>query len=622
MPAKKIGYAQRLRYAFDKTMAAGAPALVGWLAVISLIVIALASLFLVITGITPEGVDNLSFGEAMWESLMRTLDSGTMGGDAGWSFRMVMLVVTLAGIFIVSALIGILSSGLEAKLDELRKGRSVVLEENHSIILNWSPSVFDILGELAIANESERRPRVVIMADKDKVEMEDEIAAKAPKMGRTKVICRSGDPTDLADLQIVNPQAARSVIITSPEGDAPDAAVIKSIVALVNDPGRRAEPYRIAAEIRDPENAEIARAVGGAEAQLVLADELIARIMVHSSRETGLSGVYTELLDFDGSEIYAAAQPSIVGLRFGDALLCYDGCCLIGLVDGAGRVEIHPDLDRIIAADDVALIIAEDDTTIVPRAAPALANDDPVVTPAPRHATADRTLILGWNRRGPTVVRELSRHVVAGSELTIATPGGLDADVAADPAAKIKVTVVDAEITRPAVIEGLDVLSYDQVLVLGASDDLPAQTADTHTLVTLLHLRRIAEAAGKTIDVVSEMIDVRNRQLAEVTRANDFVVSNKLVSLMLAQASENPYIAEIFAQLLDAEGTEIHLRPASDYVPLGQPVDFHLVTRAARRQGQVAIGHARAGAGVVVNPPKTDALAYGAGDRIIVLARD
>ena len=30
---------------------------------------------------------------------MRTLDAGTVGGDAGWGFRIVMLVVTMAGIF-------------------------------------------------------------------------------------------------------------------------------------------------------------------------------------------------------------------------------------------------------------------------------------------------------------------------------------------------------------------------------------------------------------------------------------------------------------------------------------------------------------------------------------------
>ena len=60
---------------------------------------------------------------------MRTLDSRTpwAATPAGPS-AVVMLLVTLAGIFVVSALIGVLSSGMESKLDELRKGRSRVLE--------------------------------------------------------------------------------------------------------------------------------------------------------------------------------------------------------------------------------------------------------------------------------------------------------------------------------------------------------------------------------------------------------------------------------------------------------------------------------------------------------------
>ena len=96
----------RLRYAFDKTMAAGPIALIGWLAVVSLLIVAIAGAFLAVTQISPEGGSPLGFLEAFWESLMRTLDAGTMGGDAGWAFRMVMLVVTLGGIFIVSILTG------------------------------------------------------------------------------------------------------------------------------------------------------------------------------------------------------------------------------------------------------------------------------------------------------------------------------------------------------------------------------------------------------------------------------------------------------------------------------------------------------------------------------------
>ena len=139
-------------------MSAGTIALIGWLAALSLVIIVVASLFIVIAGIAPEGGEQHGFIETGWESLMRTLDWGTVGGDNGWPYRIVMLVVTIAGIFIFSALIGVLSSGLEAKIAELRKGRSRVLEKGHTIILNWSPSLVDILGSWRLRMKARRRP--------------------------------------------------------------------------------------------------------------------------------------------------------------------------------------------------------------------------------------------------------------------------------------------------------------------------------------------------------------------------------------------------------------------------------------------------------------------------------
>ena len=123
---------------------------------------------------------------------------------------------------------------------------------------------------------------------------------------------------------------------------------------------------------------------------------------------------------------------------------------------------------------------------------------------------------------------------------------------------------------------------------------------------------------------------MRNRALAEVTRADDFIVSDRLISLLLTQVSENKALSAVFADLFDAEGSEIYLQPAADYVATGRAVDFYTVVEAARRRGEVAIGYRlRAQAndplhdyGVVVNPRKSEEVTFGAGDRIIVVAED
>jgi hypothetical protein len=172
-----------------------------------------------------------------------------------------MLFVTLGGIFVVSALIGVLNNAIEGQMERLRKGRSVVLEANHMLILGWSPQIFTILNELMTANENQSRARIVVLAAKDKVEMEDEIRERVEIKGKTRIICRSGSPIDPTDLEIANPHSAKSIIVLPPENSDPDTDVIKTVLAITNNPNRRAEPYHIVTQIRHEKNLNVLKMV-------------------------------------------------------------------------------------------------------------------------------------------------------------------------------------------------------------------------------------------------------------------------------------------------------------------------------------------------------------------------
>ena len=642
---RQVRLGDRLRYSFDNSMSRGAIALIGYLGLVSMGLIVLAALVVVILGIRPEGETAApGFVEAAWLSLMRTLDSGTMGGDMGWGFRLAMLFVTLGGIFIVSALIGVINSGLEDKLSELRKGRSFVLEKDHTLILGWSPKIFTILSELVQANLNRTRPRVVILAEKDKVEMEDEIGDEVGPTGNTRIICRTGSPLNLNDLEIVNPHQARSIVILAPESDEPDSEVIKSILAITNNPGRRPEPYHIVAEISDLRNLEVARMVGRDEAQLVVTGDLISRIIVQTSRQSGLSVVYTELLDFGGDEIYFTEEPRLAGRTFGEALLAFEDSCIMGLRFRDGRIALNPPMDTRIEEGDRVISISEDDDTVRlsdrvgawdgswDDLARRLEIDEAAIHGAqPSSRRPERTLLLGWNERGATIINELDNSVAPGSELTlVAAVEGLSERVASDcdGLKNQKLTCREADTTDRRVLDSLGLPTFDQVILLCYSDTLDIQEADARTLITLLHLRDIEQKGGHDFRIVSEMLDVRNRELAEVTQADDFIVSNKLTSLMLAQISENKELTGVFADLFDPDGSEVYLKPAGDYVELGRAVNFYTVVEAARRRGEVAIGYRREADakdaskayGVMVNPRKAEKVAFAAADRIILLA--
>jgi voltage-gated potassium channel Kch len=628
---RKVTLADRLRYRFDNTISKGTVALIGWLFLVLLALVVTSTLFVYLTGLAPaSGGHRPGFFETLWLDLMRTIDPGNVGGDRGsWPYLLSMLAVTTGGILVFSTLIGVIFAGIDEKLADLRKGRSFVVERGHTVIYGWSPEIFPVVAELVKANESREGACIAILAEHDKVEMEDEIRARVGKTGRTRIVCRTGDPINIDDVEIVNPNEARSILILPPEGPDADSRVIKTVLALTNSPNRREEPYHIVSRIDDPENLEVARMVGRAELRLVAVDDLIARITAQTCRQSGLSVVYTALLDFGGDEIYFTHEPRLVGSTFGEALPAYEGCSVIGLRKEDGRIALNPQADTEISADDEIILIAEDDSVIhlsehtVPEIDATAIRKPPSREPGP-----ERTLILGWNDRAPTIVAELDHYVHSGSEVTVVTPDGEVPSSRFDELKNQKVTSSVGDATDRRILDQLEVSSYDHVIVLGHPDEPDPNAADSKTLVTLLHLREIAERTEHRFSIVSEMLDVRNRELAEVTGADDFIVSDHLASLMMCQVSENRELSTVFEDLISSHGSELYLKPASEYVEPGVPLNFYTVLEAARRRGEVAVGY-RLGAeigdpgtsyGVHLNPLKSRRVTFAEHDSLIVLA--
>ena len=634
--APKYTFRQRFGYWFDNMMSRGIGALIGMLAVFTLVIITVAGLLITIGGhiLAPEGGDPPGFFEAVWLSLMRTLDAGTMGGDAGWGFRFIMLLVTIGGVFIVSALIGILNNGLEAQLERLRKGRSLVLENDHTVILGWNPQIFTVISELVEANTNRKEGAViVVMAEQDKVEMEDAIRERVPDTKNTRIICRSGSPIDLNDIEIVSPHNARSIVLL-PEGEDPDSLVIKSALALTNNPNRHEEPYHIVTQIRNPQNMDVIRMIGHRDVvQPILTSDLIARVVAQTSRQSGLSIVYTELMNFGGDEIYFKNESGLTGKTYQQAVLAFEDSALMGIRRADGNVLINPPSDTDLRADDQVIAISADDDTL--RLSSHAGEADPSLFQkgsGRAKPKAEKCLILGWNRSGITIIRELDSYVPKGSQVTVAADLEELDSLIREQAGKLtnqKIITVEGDSTDRALLEKLNAPDFDHVIVLAYSH-LEPQEADAKTLVTLLHLRDIAEKDETPFSIVSEMLDLRNRELAEAAKVDDFIVSEHLVSLMMAQLSENRDLLPVFTDIFDPEGSEIYLKPVSDYVQTGAPVSFYTVAQAALNRTETPMGYrlmsesgdpAKA-YGVHVNPKKSAQVTFAPEDKVIVFAEN
>ena len=128
---------QRLRYRFDNTISRGTLPVIGYLALLTVALVMSAALVLAITGTEINEQDHPGFLEAFWQSLLRILDPGTFSGDNGWFLRVVMLVVTLFGISIAAVLIGLIASGIEQRIEGLRRGRSAVIDSRTPSTSSW-----------------------------------------------------------------------------------------------------------------------------------------------------------------------------------------------------------------------------------------------------------------------------------------------------------------------------------------------------------------------------------------------------------------------------------------------------------------------------------------------------
>jgi ion channel POLLUX/CASTOR len=623
--ARKARMRTRLRYWFDNTMSRGTPSLIGWLAIASVALIVTITLALAFVAPVDAAGQGPNFFQLLWRTFISTFSLSVPEQDT-LAVLALWFMLALGGIFVVSALVGLLTSGLNRRLEQLRKGRSIVVERGHTVILGWSDQIFTLVSELVEANRSRRRAAITILAEQDKVEMEDRLRYRLGSTGNTRVVCRTGSPLDLTDLEIVNPNAARSIIVLAPEtpsAEDADAYVLKTLLAINRGPAFRDRPHHVVAAVRDGRNRAVATLAGG-DAIVIDGDDISARLVVQTARQSGLSVVYHDLLDFGGDEFYIVSEPRLAGRPFGHALLAYRRCCVVGLFHGNGTTELNPAMHTVIDPEDKLVVLAEDDSAIR-LSERAFAIDESAIVHSFRGPLApERTLILGWNERAVKIIEQLDIYVTVGSAVDVVTDR-LDADTRLGALAyrlrQLAASLKEGDTRDRNTLESLDVASYDNVIVL-SDDRLDPLTADSRVLVTLLHLRDMLSKRGRVGSIVSEMRDDRDRALAQLTRADDFVVSEQMVSLLMTQISENRHLESVFTDLFDPEGAEIYIRPAMYYVRPVPGLTFATVVEAARRRNEVAIGYRIAepgdGHGIVLNPDKEKPMP--AIDRLIVLA--
>jgi voltage-gated potassium channel Kch len=617
-PPTKVSTLTRLRYRFDNAMARGPLVVIAYLAGLSLLVMFLAAAIATVANLAFAGGAHDSFSEELWQAMLRTLDSGSFAADTAWPTRLVALLVTLAGIFLAGSLIGLIANAVDQKVEELRKGRSTVVEARHTLILGWSDQVPRIVSELVLANASERDVAIVVLSSAEKAEMEDTLRERIREPLTTRLVCRSGSTSSPADLERSAVHHARSIIVV--RGDDGDAGVVKAILAV-----RAIDPdlldTHIVAELTHADTARIIRDATGGRVLTVSSDDIVAEVTAQACLQAGLSAVFSDLLDFEGDEMYFTQVPELAGRPYRDALVAFETSSVIGRMGSDGGVELNPAPDAELRADDHLIVIADDDANI--SFSGVQQYDAPPSPPAGASVRDPLDVVLvGWSSFGHKVLQELDEFLPADSKVTVVVDGDLvnRADLDAITLANATLSVKVGE-GGPDDFHALADGAPKRVIVLGYRDALSVDDADARTLVTLLALRSQWPTDGNHgVRIVAELLDQQNLALAVPVGVDDLIVSNALGSLLIAQLSERPALQAVFDDLFDAEGAVVEMRPAPRFVG-AQALPFGAVVAAGAEQAVSVFGYRIAATGeVVVNPPKSQTVTLGAQDTVAVVA--
>lgn len=643
-------FSQKLKYRYEQFIGKGGAGIFWSLLILFFIGYFVALIFRLLFPTETAGVLTIA-----WRTLKEVIDPGNVSLADGESFvsRIGTMIAVLIGVVLFSMVIAFITTTIDNTIADFRKGRGKVWEKNHTLILGWNERVIDIVRELIIANESEKNATIVILADGvDKEQMDDELNSRIADTKTTKIVTTPGYPASIAELERVQAAAAKSIIIMAhctenaviEDKELSDNRVLKSIMALRAVQGGQ-NKLPIVAEIFTEEKRELVSYFNDDNILALDSWNIMGKLMVQTSLTGGLEMVYHELFGFDGSEMYFyKANWGKIG--FYDLAYHFPNGIPIGIYrEEEGKhpkdcIMIHPKRDTLMQPNDEILILAEDDSNINFSPSPVIEPHDYEDSKKRLERKKKRVIMLGWHDVAHIYIKESADYLTEGASFDI---------MMANPTAEMlgqienlrteipqyQINLIEKNPMSLPDLASVNPLDYEMVLILSqeAGEHEP-EKVDADTMVILLLLRKIRKNAGKRKEdttILTQILNSENEELIHQTDVDDFIISNKLITKILAQLSEQPRMKWVYDELFQAEGSEIYVKPANLYFEeVPQSLRFVDLMGAAFKRNEICIGYrlgakaenAKENFGIYINPDKNTSLSFTEQDFVIVIAID
>lgn len=655
-------FSSRVRYKIDNFMSKGSSSI--FLALLSLFLFGF--ILMVVTRMIAHAIlpdETLSgWSEIPWRVYVAVMEGSAAetDGDSNWLAKMASIFGVMVGLILFSSMVAFITSVFESKLEELKRGRSIVLEKNHTLILGFGDRILEIIRELIEANESEEDASIVILAENDKEEMDNIIRDNIPRTLSTRIITRSGVATNINNLKKVMAKNAKSIIIMNnaacwrPEKERKlaDALVLKSIMSIIAVCKGEEHPP-IVCEIHSNRDQTLAQNISKGTVKALNEVSVLSKMIAQLAlSRNGLSIVYGDMVGFDGNEFYFYRPSDGWGdvLTFGQSLYRFKSSTPIGVHTSNGEIIINPPKETFINEKDELIIFAEDDSTILYFKEPIF---NPTIKSIPKTLTKLRTqrvALLNWTTKTEIIMDKLCSYLPKGSELcTFVDLKSKEMDDYVEslifkyPGIKISVNQID--LNDLETLDEIKPQNFDSLLILSPGGNT-IEEMDAYVISLLIRIRQILllnTTKESSLDphsqknwpkLITEVMDSENIDIILNSGVEDFMVSNQFISQIMAQVSEEPLALDVYDDLFKAEGSELYIKPASYYFDFNNKESLSLAygecVEAAQLRDEVILGiqlnseqqNKDKMFGISLIPKKEDLFTLTPNDGLIALAQD
>ncbi|WP_157143073.1 CASTOR/POLLUX-related putative ion channel [Brachyspira pilosicoli] len=518
------------KYRIDRMLNKGLFYQLMLLVCVIIIILLIVSAFIIL-------VFNYPIKDAFWDSLMQFIDTGNISSvDGSFGLVITFLMVTFIGVCGWGSLIAMINKALQDRINNLSKGNAFIMEKGHSIILGYGEEALTIIEEFLIA-----KIKNIVLLSEHNVDIIRKRVSFIKGYRKSNIIIREGSTSRIENIKLLNIKKCSSISIINND-DTESLNILLALKKILNEErdGSNDEKINICLLVHNEDTIEIIKSMEDENftVHILYKYELLYKLISQSIIYTGLSSVYEDLFSNDGNDFKIESNHNFEDDIFEEAALKYmnKGIILVGIIENDMEFLKVPDSKYIIKKNDklVTLYKNNDKNDIITANKNDKYNNNNII---------HNILLISEEKNNNDVVREIKEYIENANLESLSYD-----------------TIKMHKNKYQFLLEKIKSSNITKIVLI--SED---SITDAKSINILLIIRQIIKKENIQLSILSLLDSIQKRNLIYSDDVRDFIVSGKLIGMLMAQASIDYNILYLFYGLLSKNGKDIIISSYSKY---------------------------------------------------------